>query len=104
MDCSAMVFVDEFFEFFSTFSVVLLMLGRPERLSSSTNPQLSLKHECHSKTTVRLKECFAKASRSISRFLVADLPSFVQNLVQTCCSILLSIADKRKHKFEKALM
>jgi hypothetical protein len=36
--------------------------------------------------------------------LVADLPSFTQNLMQTCCSILPSIADKTKHKVEKALV
>jgi hypothetical protein len=33
-----------------------------------------LKCECHSKTTVRLEECFPKASRSISRVLAMDLP------------------------------
>jgi hypothetical protein len=33
--------------------------------------------------------------------LVADLPSFMQNLMQTCCSILPPIADKTKHEFEK---
>jgi hypothetical protein len=49
MDCSAMVFVDES-GIFSTFSVILLALGRHERLSSSTDTQLALKHECHSKT------------------------------------------------------
>jgi hypothetical protein len=34
MDCSATVFMDEFSDF-STFSVVLLVLGRPERSSST---------------------------------------------------------------------
>jgi hypothetical protein len=47
---------------FSTFSVVLLVLGSPEHLSSSTDTQLALKCECHSKTGVWLKECSLKAS------------------------------------------
>jgi hypothetical protein len=33
---------------------------------------------------------------------VSDLPSFTQNLMQTHCSILPSIADKTKHEVEKA--
>jgi hypothetical protein len=89
---------------FSTFSVVLLMLGRPEHSSSSTDTQLVLKRECHSKIAARLKECPPKASQSISRVLVADLLSFTQNLMQTCCSILLSIAGKTKHEAEKVLV
>jgi hypothetical protein len=62
-----------------------------------------LKRECHSKTAARLKESSPKASQSVSRVSVADLPSFTQNLMQIR-SILLSIADKTKHKAEKALM
>jgi hypothetical protein len=53
---------------------------------------------------VRLKECSPKASQSISRVSVADLPSFKQNFVQICCSILPSIADKTKDEVEKALV
>jgi hypothetical protein len=49
------------------------------------------------------EEYSRKASQSISRVSVADLPSFMQNLMQTC-SILPSIADKTKHKVEKALV
>jgi hypothetical protein len=60
------------FQIFSTFSVVLLVLGRPERSSSSTDTQPALKHECHLETAVRLKECSPKDSRSISRVLVVD--------------------------------
>jgi hypothetical protein len=48
------------------------------------------------KTTVHLKEGSQKASRSISRLLVAGLPNFTQNLMQTGCSILPFIADKTK--------
>jgi hypothetical protein len=49
------------------------------------------------------KEYFPKASQSISRVSVVDLPSFMQNLMQTR-SILPSIAEKTKHEVEKALM
>jgi hypothetical protein len=91
-------------QIFSTSAVVLLVLGHPEHLSSSTVIQPALKHECHSKTAVQLKECSPKASRSISRVSVADLLSFTQNLMHTRCSILPSIADKTKHKLQKALM
>jgi hypothetical protein len=66
--------------------------------------QLAVKHECHSKTAVRLKERYPKASRSISGVSVADLLSFAQNLIQSCCSILPSIADEMKHEVEKALV
>jgi hypothetical protein len=89
---------------FSTFSVILLVLGHPDRSSSSIDTQSALKHEYHPKTAVRLKEYSPKASRSISRVSVADLPSFTQNLMQTHCSILPSIADKMKHEVEKALV
>jgi hypothetical protein len=66
---------------FSTFSIVLLVLGHPERLSSSTNTQVSLKRQCHSKTVARLKECSSKGSQSILRVSVVDLPSCMQNLM-----------------------
>jgi hypothetical protein len=36
--------------------------------------------------------------------LVADLPSFTKNLMQTRCSILPSIVDKMTHTVEKALV
>jgi hypothetical protein len=91
-------------QIFSTFSVVLLVLGYPGPLSSSTGTRPALKHECQSKTAVRLKECSPKASQSISSIMVVDLPSFMQNLMQTGCSILPSIADKTKHEVEKALV
>jgi hypothetical protein len=91
-------------QIFSTFSVVLLVLGRPERLSSSIATQPALKVEYHSKTTVWLKEYSPDASQNISMLSVVDLLSFVRNLTQTCCSILPSIADKRKHEVEKALV
>jgi hypothetical protein len=42
-----------------------------------------------------------EASHGVS---VADLPSFTQNLMQTCCSILPLIADKIKQKIEKAFV
>jgi hypothetical protein len=64
---------------FSKFSVVLLVLGRPEPLPSSVDTRPALQRECYSKTAVRLKESSPNASRSISRVSVADLPSFTQN-------------------------
>jgi hypothetical protein len=74
MDCLLTVFVDEFLNI-STFFADLLELGCPERLSSSTVTQPSLKRECHSKSAVWIKEYSPKASQSISRVLVVDLPS-----------------------------
>jgi hypothetical protein len=50
MDCSVTIFVDEFSNFFSTFSIVLLVLGRLEHTSSSTDTESALKCESHSKT------------------------------------------------------
>jgi hypothetical protein len=41
---------------FSTFFVILPVLGCPECSSSSTDTRLALKCECHSKTAVWLKE------------------------------------------------
>jgi hypothetical protein len=87
---------------FSTFSIVLLVLGLPERSSSSADTRPALKHEHHSKTAVQLKECYPKATRSISRVSVADLPSFMQNLMQTHCLILPSIAERMKHGSRKS--
>jgi hypothetical protein len=61
----------------------MLVLEVPERLSSSIDTQPALKRECHLKTAVWLKECSPKASQSISRVSVADLPGLTQNLTQT---------------------
>jgi hypothetical protein len=91
-------------QIFSTFSVLLLVLGCPERSSSSDDTQPALKHECHSEIAVRLKECSPKASRNISRVLIADLPSLTQNLMQTHCLILPTVVDKTEHKVEKTLV
>jgi hypothetical protein len=49
------------YRIFSTFSVVLLVLGHPECSSSSTDTLPAFKHECRSKTAVRLKEYSPKA-------------------------------------------
>jgi hypothetical protein len=68
-------------EVFTTFFVILLVLGRPECLSFSADTQPALKRECHSNTAVQLKECYLKASRSISRILIADLPSFTHAVI-----------------------
>jgi hypothetical protein len=47
---------------------------------------------------------FSKSLTKHFKDSVADLPSFVQNLMQTRFLILPSIADKTKHKIEKARM
>jgi hypothetical protein len=67
MDCSAMVLVVSS-RIFSTFSVVLLVLGRPEDSSSSTAIRPALKHECHSETAVLLKEYSPKVSQTFQGF------------------------------------
>jgi hypothetical protein len=41
--------------------VILLVVGHPERSSSSIDTRPALKLECHSKTTVHLKECSPKS-------------------------------------------
>jgi hypothetical protein len=87
---------------FSTYSSVLLVFGRPEHSSPSTDTQLALKQECHSKTHVQLKEFSPKASRRISGVSIAVLPSFTQNLMQTGCLILPFIADKTRHEVKKS--
>jgi hypothetical protein len=46
---------------FSTYPVVLLVFGHPELLSSSTDTQPVMKHECHSKAAVWLKRIFSKS-------------------------------------------
>jgi hypothetical protein len=60
MDCSAMVFVDDFSKFFNIFCR-FAGAWSPEHSSSSTDTQPALKLECHSKTTVWLKECSLNA-------------------------------------------
>jgi hypothetical protein len=60
MDSSATNFVDEFWYF----SVVLLVLGRPERLSSSTDTRPALKCECHLKPAVALKKVLQKPNEA----------------------------------------
>jgi hypothetical protein len=68
MDYSATVFMDKF-SIFSTFSVDLLVLGRPEHLSSSNDTRPALKRECHSKTTVWLNKCSQKPQDAFQIFL-----------------------------------
>jgi predicted HicB family RNase H-like nuclease len=70
------------YQIFSTFSVVLLVLRCSECQSFSADTRPALKHEFHSKTAVWLEECSPKATRSISRVSVANLLSFMQNLMQ----------------------
>jgi hypothetical protein len=58
MDCLATVFVSS--GILSTFSVVLLVLGLPQR-SSPTDTRSASEHECHSETTVWFKECSSES-------------------------------------------
>jgi hypothetical protein len=90
-------------QYFPTFSVILLVLGHLE-CSSSADACPALKCECHSKTVIWLQQCSVKASQSISRVSVANLPTFTQGLMQIHCSILPSIADLTKHEVRKALV
>jgi hypothetical protein len=85
-----MVSTDEFLNFFLTFPVILLVLGWPERLSS-TDTQLALKLEYHSQSAGHLQEYSPKALLSIPMLSVTDLLSLTQNLKQTHFSILPSI-------------
>jgi hypothetical protein len=95
------------FAFFSAFSIILLVLGHHEHSSSSNDTRPALKCNCHSDTTVWLKGCSPKASRSISRVSVGDLPGLTQNLMQRSCLTLLSITNKTKQnktQVKKALV
>jgi hypothetical protein len=60
-----------------------------------------LKCECRSKTAVRLQELSPKASRSISRVLVSDSPSFTQNLMQTIARFCHLPQTKQNKKSKK---
>jgi hypothetical protein len=98
MDCSATVFVDEF-SIFSTFSAVLLVLGRPERSSSSTDTGPALKCEYHSKTVVRLKECSPIASRRIS---VVSVAGFAKLHAKLDADALLDFAIHRRQNEKRS--
>jgi hypothetical protein len=50
------------YQIFSTFAIVLLVFGRPERSSFSTDIRPALKREYHSKIAVWLKERSPKTS------------------------------------------
>jgi hypothetical protein len=79
----------------SRISVILLVLGRPERSSSSTDTRLVLKYGCQSKTAIRLKECSPKAPLSISGILVVDLLSFELH-TKLDADMLLGFAIRRR--------
>jgi hypothetical protein len=76
-------------EFFSTLSVTLLVLGRPDHSSSSTDISQAFKHKGLSKTASHLEECSPKSLTKHFKFLVSDLLSFMKNVMQTCFSVLL---------------
>jgi hypothetical protein len=61
------VSVDEFLNF-STFSVVLLVLGRPERSSSSTDTRLALNVNAVQKLLSSLKNVLQKLHEAFQEF------------------------------------
>jgi hypothetical protein len=69
------LFGDSFCEWILKFFLVFLVLSHLKRSSTSADTQPALKHECHSKTAVWLKECSPEALRSISGVLVVYLPN-----------------------------
>jgi hypothetical protein len=66
MDCSAMVVVDDF-TIFSTFCVVLLVLGRPKCSSPTSDTRLALKREYHQKPLSTLR-MFSKPHKALQGF------------------------------------
>jgi hypothetical protein len=85
-------------KFFQHFLSFCWCFGRPERSSSSADTQPALKHKCHSKTAVQLKEGFRQqfyqASRKTARRHIAQFchPSEIKRnmkskstLVKTVC-------------------
>jgi hypothetical protein len=81
----------------------LLVLGHPECLLSSTDTQLDLKRECRSKTTVWLKIMFCKSLTKHFKGFGSGFTELPQNVMQTRCSILQSIAEKRNMTLDKHL-
>jgi hypothetical protein len=59
---------------------------------------MSFKNRCPA------ERMFSKGLMKHFKGFGTDLASFMQNLMQTHCSILPSIADKMTHEVEKALM
>jgi hypothetical protein len=88
----------------STFSVVCWCLVTLNICHVQLTLDRPLNENAIKKTTIRLKECSPKAPRSNSRVSVGDLPSLMQDFMQTRCYILPSITDKTKYKVEKALV
>jgi hypothetical protein len=91
MDYLATVFMDKISRFLSTFYVIFWSLVALD----VCHLQLTLSQPSNVNATQKkkktLKEHSPKASRNVSKVSGADLPSFTQNLMQTCCLILPSI-------------
>jgi hypothetical protein len=97
MDCSATVFLDVFLNFFTgawspQFCHLQLTLDWPGNMNVIQKPLSSLKN------------VLQKPHEVFQGVLVVDVLSFMQNLRQTCCLILPSIADKTEQKEENVLM
>jgi hypothetical protein len=78
------------------FSVVVLVDGRPERSSSSTDVRLSLKRLYHKKVLLWLIALSPNASLSIWWVSAAVFFSMKQNLMQILCSLKSAISVGEK--------
>jgi hypothetical protein len=78
-------------QFFSMFSFISLVLGRPDRSSSSTDTQLAFRRECHSKellfglknVTKPYKAFNSFSSRHVARFCHPHRPNETQSQKST---------------------
>jgi hypothetical protein len=78
------------------FSGVVLVDGRPERSSSSTDVHPSLKCLYHKKVLLWLLALSPNASLSIRWVSAADFLSLKQNLMQILCSLKSAISVGEK--------
>jgi hypothetical protein len=88
----------EFFQNFLSFCWWSVALNIP---SYSTDTRLALKHECHSKPTVQLKVCSAKASQSISR---VSGSRFTELHVKHYADTLILPSTTTNHEVKKAFV
>jgi Skp family chaperone for outer membrane proteins len=85
------------------FILVLLVLGCSEHSSYLTDTQPALKHECHSKTDVHLKELLQKPQKAFQGFRKRIYELHAKLDADTLLNLSL-IPNKSKHKIEKAFV